>query len=332
MSDLDIEQNHLKPPVGEYVELWWGDPAKWSWSEGSCVKIGMAISEARSLKAAGRKKAIENILAADLLICPSEASAVAYRESPYDGDIRIVPFGVGSLSYVKRKWSRSSPMKFLLAGAAQFRKGTWLGVEAYLSAVRKCHRSTLTVWSSVKTPMRRQLKNEYGKHPKIVFDDERKDSPAAVYEEHHVLLSPHLSEGFGLMIPEAMSTGMACIISKCSAPLEYFSNDYGWWIDMSDDYAPVADCLEDTGGLWRLPDVHSLADRMVYAYGHRNECMEKGRAASLYVLQNMTWLDTARNILAAIEGVLDEKGLGSVARLQRGDPSASLPGSLAASC
>ena len=123
----------------------------------------------------------------------------------------------------------------------------------------------------------------------------------SMYSIHHVLVSPHLAEGWGLCVTEAMMSGMSCLVSRCSAPREYFDSKYGWWIEMSEDYVPVDRSLTNTPGFWRLPDIQSLVELYKYANAHREECAKKGSFASDYVLENFTWRHTARKIVDFIE-------------------------------
>jgi glycosyltransferase involved in cell wall biosynthesis len=83
---------------------------------------------------------------------------------------------------------------------------------------------------------------------------------------------------------------------------------------MSEMYSPVSECLIDTDGFWRIPDVESLTEVMRNAYDSRQECKEKGLNASKYILENYTWKHTVKGIKKIIEEVLDEKkGIGNSA-------------------
>jgi glycosyltransferase involved in cell wall biosynthesis len=156
-----------------------------------------------------------------------------------------------------------------------------------------------------------KLKMEYGGHKQIDFVGDLLESSMGLYKTHHCFVSPHLSEGFGLMPLEAMATGMPVIMARCSAPREYFAAKYGWWVEMSEDYAPVEQCLPNTSGFWRLPDIDSLAASMREAYKRRDESRKRGDAASEYVLNNLTWGHTASQMkeLLVEEGICDNAGI-----------------------
>jgi glycosyltransferase involved in cell wall biosynthesis len=287
-------------PDNNCIELYWGDPSKFRWGK-SKYKVAYVLSEAESLQKAGKTEAVKNLQKADLIICPSEYSSRAYYELPIDKPIKVLPLGYNpdKFKYINRDW-KSKPLKFLLAGAAQFRKGTWLGIEAFIKAFKDSKNVQLTVHSAVKTPDLVKYQNEYIAD-NILFDETDVVDMNEVYKEHHVLLSPHLSEGFGLMILEAMATGMCCIVSRVSSPREFFSKDYGYWNEMSDDYVPIGDCLKDTIGFWRLPDLDDLADKMKMAYLNPKKARQKGMVASRMAYENHTWMNTAFNLIRTIK-------------------------------
>jgi glycosyltransferase involved in cell wall biosynthesis len=308
-DQIDVPVTHHNDPMPhkwalkDTVELWWGNPKDWQWSRKKVkLRVGFCLSEARSILAFGRDVALENLSKCDFIICPSWHSAQAYLESPLDMPVHVVPLGLDpeEFTFVNRDWSIT--LMFLHIGVSQFRKGSWMVPEAFVRAFPKETNVHLTIASAISNrPMYQQLKKEYGKHPRISFQSHFKSSAMEYYKRHHVLVSPHLSEGWGLCIPEALATGMTALVARCSSPLEFFKKDYGWWIEMSELYAPVNGCLPDTGGLWRLPDVDSLANVMLEAHKNRTQCMQKGIHASKVFRECFTWNITAERIKELID-------------------------------
>lgn len=298
---VNLAPSHIAPPENseDYIELFWGDPAQFAWATESIrFRAALVLSEHNVVPR--YRTMVENLKGCELLLCPCQASAAAYRESPLNLPIYYSGLGVDAgLTYIDRDWDNG--FNFLLGGAAQFRKGSWLAVEAFANAYNEMPDATLTVASYAPTDMYKELQVEYSGYDRIKFVS-FVDDIADYYRNAHVLVSPHLSEGWGLMIPEAMATGMPALVARCSAPLEYFSQDYGWWAEMSELYAPVKQCIPGVSGSWRLPSVDSISDRMVYAYNHRDECKDKGKAASEYVANNLTWT----HVVERIVGILDD--------------------------
>jgi glycosyltransferase involved in cell wall biosynthesis len=302
-----LEQNEvthytMSPPsfwkMSEIIELWWGNPVDWEWSDNDvAMRAGICLSEARSLLASNRDKVLENVSKCDVIICPGIHAAQAYMEAPFDVPIHIVPFGIDpkEFPYVERNWD--DRLSFLHMGRTQFRKGSWRVPDAFIRTMNKAQNARLTIaCMDNPTDMFIQMKREYSGHPRINFYDGFKESAMEYYKGHHIIVSPHLAEGWGLCIAEALATGMAGIVARCSTPLEYFQKDYGWWIEMSEHYAPVRNCLGNTGGQWRLPDVDSLANAMLEAYENRERCRQAGIVASETFHNRFTWADTASDL------------------------------------
>lgn len=296
----DVSNDPIMPKE-EFVEIWCDAPENIRWSHESIFNIMYTLSEARSFATNSRDTIINNAKKADLIICPSNSATIAFVESPIDKPIVVIPFGVDTekFKYKTRQWN--GIFTFLLAGVAQIRKGTWLALEAFHKISRQMPASRMIIWSSTVQPIWSDLIDIY-KHPKITFSTDKLESACDIYYDAHVLISPHLSEGFGMTIPEAMSTGMPCIVSRCSAPLDFFSSKAGWFIEMSDYYMPISDSLPMVNGSWRLPDIASLAEKMLYAYRHRRNCRAKGKWASQYINESLTWDITAKNILSNVSG------------------------------
>ena len=107
--------------------------------------------------------------------------------------------------------------------------------------------------------------------------------------------------------------------------MEYFSDEFGYWIEMSENYVPVSDCLKDTGGTRRLPSVESLAEQMRYVYRNRQEAKAKGEAGAKHVVSNFQWVHTAHRICDIMEEYFGEGFIGSDAGTQRIETATALP-------
>jgi glycosyltransferase involved in cell wall biosynthesis len=85
----------------------------------------------------------------------------------------------------------------------------------------------------------------------------------------HVLVLPSVFEGFGLVIPEAMATGMPVIASTHTIGPEIVSEG-------------------ETGFVLAPDDVDNLAARLDWLASHRHQCCQMGRAAAAQA-QALSW-------------------------------------------
>jgi len=304
----DLGHNIIKgnnPPKfpWQWIEIWWGAPQDWQWSNKEVkARIAISLSESDQISKEYQSRAIENLNKSDVLFVTSESSKRAFLEMPIETPIYLWPLGANPDTFRYKEIDfEDNPFRFLLLGVTQFRKGSWMGVEAFVRAFENDEPVSLTVATHMESEMFRKLRTEYKSVKQIDFLSQNYAKPSRHYEDHHVLLSPHLAEGWGLCITEAMMLGMPCIVSRCSTPREYFSLDFGWWIEMSDHYVPVSGCFENTPGFWRLPSVFDMADKMRYAYEHRDKCKMKAVATSAHARKYLTWAHNAEKPLMQIE-------------------------------
>jgi glycosyltransferase involved in cell wall biosynthesis len=117
-----------------------------------------------------------------------------------------------------------------------------------------------------------------------------------------VFLNASQGEGFGLPIIEACACGKPVITTKFSSMPE-LTEGHGWLVDPSDVH------MTYLLSYMALPNVNQIADRIGYAYNHRDECVklgEKAREFSLeYDYQNKIipmwteWFDKVRDSVTA---------------------------------
>jgi glycosyltransferase involved in cell wall biosynthesis len=129
-----------------------------------------------------------------------------------------------------------------------------------------------------------------------------------------------------------MATGMPCIVSRTSAPREYFSKDFGWWAEMSDEFVSTEMFQKGQPGSWRLPDAESLEQYMKEAYEDRQTCYRKGRAAAEFVKENLNWRKTAEGLVKIAEEFDNAENISDNPGIQRASIVTHLPGQLYRVC
>jgi hypothetical protein len=199
----------------------------------------------------------------------------------------------------------SSPFVFLHAGATQWRKGSDKACAAFVKAFPVEQDVRLIVRSPGATDMFKELKEAYAGDSRLVFDDvvvtDRRKVQDAYYGDAHCLLFPSIIEGAGRCLTEAMATGMPGIVSRTSAMVDYFGDDYGWWVEINpkDGY--------------NEPDVDDMAAKLRVAYHARAECEVKGNNAAAYALRSMTWERGIEPVLPLLERIYLTKDLDAAA-------------------
>jgi len=103
------------------------------------------------------------------------------------------------------------------------------------------------------------------------------------YSTSHVFVFPTLGEGFGLVVPEALSAGLPVITTN---------NCVG------------SDLIEDGVNGFIIPpcDTEKLVDRILYLKEHRKELKVMSEEAILSV-RNLTWENYEQNLIKAIQEI-----------------------------
>jgi len=126
-----------------------------------------------------------------------------------------------------------------------------------------------------------------------------------MYQKAHGFLFPTMGEGFGLTLAEAMSTGLPCIYTPWSGPVDFCSPNEAFPLKFS--FAPVhtAEILPD--GTKRpkhttyaaAPSIRSIIRQMERVYYDYENALKRGVKAAARIRKDITW-DISANHFAEI--------------------------------
>jgi glycosyltransferase involved in cell wall biosynthesis len=282
---------------------------------------------------------------ADLLIVPCQHNKPIYQ-TRYDGRIEVCPFGASAqeFPYFERKNpAPSEPFRFLWVGGPSARKGQYQAVIAFTRWLRQ---------GAIPSNAQLYLKStDHGKGGMVTFRvgvDKSVDNhpwgvdflpetilpsstdalPSVVhdwrnltteqlndlYRSAHAFLLPSLGEGWGLTLTEAMSTGLPCIWSHWSGPVDYADETIGYPLTRfrvgrffvsdavfgSDGKAQSWTDWERSGA---IVDPQEIIEHMGAIYADYSSALERGRLASERIQTQYTWRHAARKLIKILEGI-----------------------------
>lgn len=221
--------------------------------------------------------------AADYCVVASEFSRRSLERVGIDErKIKLLPLGVDVGDFTVGTRTATGPFRILFVGGIGQRKGIKYLLEAY---------------QRIRTPATELiLVGPMGKSagPLAKYDGSfqylgRMDQREVIREMHraHVLVLPSVFEGFGLVIPEAMATGMPVIASTNSIGPEIIR-------DGQDGFVLAPD------------DVEGLAGKLDWLAHHRREAVEMGQEAAKRA-HALSWEVHATRLSEIIAEIMKER-------------------------
>jgi len=129
---------------------------------------------------------------------------------------------------------------------------------------------------------------------------------ATMYHNAHCFLFPTMGEGFGLTLAEAMSTGMPCIYTPWSGPVDFCSSKEAYPLKFK--ILPVKAEFSACGGSKNddyetssaSADISHIVRRMVQVYSDYDTALEKGKRAAERIRKEITWDISAKRLIEII--------------------------------
>ncbi len=177
------------------------------------------------------------LLRADLLHATAESEVLDIRRTGYRGPIALIPNGV-EIPLRCRSDNNKRKKQLLFVGRIHPIKGLENLLHAWAS-ISKIHVEWELLIAGVGTTEYEKSLNDLStslrlKRVKWVGPVYGSDK-AKLYQESSLFILPSYSENFGMVVAEALSYGLPCVVTK-GAPWSVLEEEQaGWWIDNSVD-------------------------------------------------------------------------------------------------
>jgi glycosyltransferase involved in cell wall biosynthesis len=227
------------------------------------------------------------IAAADLIVCNSSVTRNSHIDEGADAArMIVVPLAAPPTIQDLRPRSCSGPLRLIWAGSFSVRKGAHYLLDACRST--RPAGVVIDVYGSITLPARAcaPLPAFVNFHGAITQQDLWRE-----FEEADALIFPTLSDGFGLVVTEALSRGLPVITT---------------------DRAGAADLIrpQENGLIIPAHDAEAIAQAIFWCLDHRAE-LSAMRAAALESAKARQWPQYRRAFMAALRAGLSARGVSS---------------------
>lgn len=247
---------------------------------------------------------IDKMNHAPQLWCPSEATANLFRLNGVTPPIEVIPHGIDPDFH--RPVSRPPDGDFTFLSIASWlgkrgeRKGVDLLVEAFdeefgrEEPVRLLFKGS-TFWARIERGFYQEAIETLLGHanPRIMVNENLLTDPQVrdLYHQADCFVAPTRGEGFGLPLLEALACGLPLITTRDfnSGHIDFCEGNPGVLFIPSAGQFPADETAYPQGSLLSEPDKQALRQQMRYAFEHRDEVRERGRAGAALVHRDWTW-------------------------------------------
>jgi glycosyltransferase involved in cell wall biosynthesis len=131
-----------------------------------------------------------------------------------------------------------------------------------------------------------------------------------LYNWAHAFVSTSFGDAWGLTLSDAMASGLPCIWTHWSAPVDYADEKIGYpvtnfemspfWRSREEAFRPGVEPV----GYGAKANEYSIIERMEGIYYSYPEALRRGRAASKRMHSRFTWRQAAERFIEICEGVI----------------------------
>jgi len=250
----------------------------------------------------------------DLIVVPCAHNQELFRRYT-DRPVEVCHLGIDENYYRFHDRNINNPFIFLFVGDKNVRKGIAHIKAAWWQWNKTHEKESQLIVKITEEDGPRELKQV----AENVFEDSRvlpyypngDDLPTLrqLYYSADAFLFPTMGEGFGLTLAEAMATGLPCVYTPWSGPVDFCSEAEGYPVDY--DFMPFEIMYVKNKNRGRAqregtthyasPVIDSVVERMEEIFYNYDEALKKGKAASEKIHTYFTWDKTAIRLIKLIE-------------------------------
>ena len=271
---------------------------------------------------------IEKLDLADLIVVPCEHNRKLFqRHTKRPVIVCLEGTKPDVFTYKERHFPMMPPFRFLWFGASNPRKGYEHMIIAWRILQLKhpeIYDSCMLTMKTTQTDVRERIIGYKDGEPilqvmpservfqaeNVTVDTRRltEEELVKIYHDAHCFVFPTMGEGFGLTLAEAMCTGLPCIYTPWSGPVDFISPREGYKLkyrlkEVSVKFPDKQPHIAFAAS----PDVNDIVKQMVRVYQDYEIALERGKMAAERIRKEITWDISAKRFIEIIQDYMSKR-------------------------
>ncbi|MBT4594422.1 glycosyltransferase family 4 protein [bacterium] len=213
-------------------------------------------------------KILEEYDHADTIVVASSCSEKSFVEHGIPKEkIISVPYGTDFTRFLAERKRGSGKFVALFVGMV----GLLKGVHYLIDAWKKLNLKNAELWfvGAIRPNVRAFIQQHLDVDGIKFLGSFSQEKLARIYQQASVFVFPSVSDGFGMVIAEAMASGLPVITTENTGACEILNDS-------------------EHGFILPIRDVDALAEKILWCYENREEAFQMGLAAQKHI-QQFTW-------------------------------------------
>lgn len=194
-----------------------------------------------------------------------------FVEKEFKKEVRILNASINSSLYKEKKTYKNTNKLLFVGRFVPYKNHKHIIDACKLLKKNKIEfKLTLVGKGPIKDDIINYIKeNKLSKEVKIDNKKYKYEEMYKLYQKHDILILPSYNEAIGMVVPEAMASGVACIVSDTSGAKDYIKDN-------------------KNGLIFKTGDIDDLYDKISYFLNNREKIEEFGKKARKHIIENYT--------------------------------------------
>ncbi|HBS47689.1 TPA: hypothetical protein DEO28_04995 [Candidatus Dependentiae bacterium] len=234
------------------------------------------------------EKMVKEYEVADYIMTPAKHVRDSFiRQNISQSKLLKVPYGVDFERFYQSRIEKTKKFRVIFVGQVSLQKGVQYLIKAWNKLDLPKETSELLIVGDIQNCFKQVMKDLTIRNNVKFYGSTSQENLKNLYKQSSLFVLPSIQEGFGMVISEAMASGMPVICTTNTGGEELIEHG-------------------KEGFIVFIRDVDDLAAKINWYYEHQDRCFQMGMAAQQKI-KNFTWDHYGDKIIKIYGEILKQK-------------------------